>query len=170
MLKKRFAFLYQGLKLCFISCLLLFSFVAVAQQKVTISGTVISDKGAPLPDVSVKVENETAGTTTGANGSFSLNVDKGATLVFSIIGYEDKKLNVDRDRSGVSVQLDTKTSTLGEVVIVSYGTQLKRDITGSISQLDASKVKDMPVASVGQRLQGKFAGVQISNNDGTSWC
>ena len=167
MLKKRFAFLHQGLKLCFVSCLLLLSFAAIAQQKVTVGGTVVSDKGAPLSDVSVKVENQTTGTTTGTDGTFSLSVNKGATLVFSIIGYDDKKISVDRDRSGLSVQLATKTSTLGEVVIVSYGTQLKRDLTGSISQLDASKVKDMPVSSASQRLQGKFSGVQINNNDGT---
>ena len=166
MLKKRFALLSQGLKLCFIPCFLLLSFVSIAQQKVNVGGTVTSDKGAPLPDVSVKVENEVTGTTTAADGTFLIRVDKGATLIFSIIGYQDRKVNVDRDRSGLAVQLNTKTSTLGEVVIVSYGTQLKRDLTGSISQLDASKVKDMPVSSVGQRLQGKFAGVQISNNDG----
>ena len=167
MLKKRFALLSQALKLCFIPCLLLLSFVSIGQQKITVDGKVTSDKGDPLPNVSVKVENKSTGTTTAADGTFSLSVDKGATLVFSSIGYQNKKVDVDHDRSGMAVQLITTTSTLGEVVVVSYGTQLKRDLTGSISQLDASKVKDMPVASVGQRLQGKFAGVQISNNDGT---
>ena len=167
MLKKQFAFLHPGMKLCFISFCLLSSFVSFAQQKITVSGTVISDKNVPLSNVSVKVEAEPTGTTTGDNGSFSLSVNKGATVVFSIVGYEDKRIKVDKDRSGLAVQLTTKTSTLSEVVVVSYGTQLKRDLTGSISQLDATKVKDMPVASVGQRLQGKFAGVQINNNDGT---
>ncbi len=167
MLKKRFAFLHQGTKLSFITFFLLSSFISFAQQKISVSGKVMSDKNVPLENVSVKVEGETIGTTTQPDGSYSLSVNKGATVVFSNIGYEDQKIKVDKNRAGLDVQLTTKLSTLGEVVVVSYGTQIKRNLTGSISQLDASKVKDMPVASVGQRLQGKFAGVQISNNDGT---
>ncbi|MEO6916928.1 MAG: carboxypeptidase-like regulatory domain-containing protein, partial [Chitinophagaceae bacterium] len=105
MLKKRFALLGQGLRFWFIPCFLLLSLVSIGQQKISVGGRVISDKGDPLPDVSVKVENQTTGTITAADGTFSLRVNKGATLVFSIIGYQDRKINIDRERSGLAVQL-----------------------------------------------------------------
>src|SRR5258708_8314377 len=82
-------------------------------------------------------------------------------LVFSSVGYKEQQVPVNNE-SPLSIQMVSTTSTLGEVVVVSYGTQKKRDITGSISQLSVAEVKDMPVADIGQKLQGKFAGVQIN--------
>lgn len=90
MLRQRSVYFHFEKKLCFISFLLLLSFISFAQQKVTVKGAVMSDKSVPLSNVSVKVDGAAIGTTTQSDGSFNLSVNKGAVLVFSIIGYEEK--------------------------------------------------------------------------------
>lgn len=155
-----------GRYLLCLTAVLLFHFAGYAQQKITITGTVNSEKNLPLSSVTVKARGESAGTATDGNGVFKINVQKGAVLVFTHLGYEMNELKVYSDDANVSVKLVSKTSSLNEVVVVSYGTQKKRDITGSISQLSAVELKDMPVSSIGQKLQGKFSGVQINQNSG----
>ena len=160
--------LFQRQKRPFLLLLLLsVSLISFSQQKISVSGVVTSDSSAPLSQVSVKVKNGSGGTTTGENGSFQISVNKGATLVFTALGYEERQMKVERDEGNVSVRLATsKPSALNEVVVVGYGTQKRRDVTGSISQLNTAEVKDMPVSNIGQKLQGKFAGVQINQNTG----
>ncbi len=125
----------------------------------------MADASSSLAGVSVNVKGTTRGTTTDGNGRFTIEAAKGDVLVFTFVGYKPKELVVERGL--VNIQMVSATSDLGEVVVVSYGTQKKRDITGSISQMSNAEVKDMPVAGIGQKLQGKFAGVQVNNNDGT---
>ena len=137
-----------------------------AQQQVTVKGTVISDAGEPLAGVTVIPQGLSGGTTTDAAGKFSIRVQDGTTLVFSFIGYEKSTFVAGKDGLTASIRLLPGRATLNDVVVVSYGTQRKRDITGSISQLKGAEVKDMPVANAGQKLQGKFAGVQINQNTG----
>ena len=166
MLKTKVACLRQRVKwLLFFLLLLSASLSSLAQQKITIKGTVLTDKNAPASGVSVNVRGSSTGTVTDADGKFTLQARKGATLVFSSVGFKEYQVQAN-DENPLSVQLETTTSTLGEVVVVSYGTQKKRDITGSISQLSVAEVKDMPVADIGQKLQGKFAGVQINQSTG----
>ena len=146
-------------------CALFLSSLLFAQQRVTVKGTVIADANSPLAGVSVNVKGTTRGTTTDVNGRFAIEANKGDVIVFSFVGYKSKEIIAER--STLDVQLVSTSSDLGEVLVVSYGTQKKRDITGSISQMNNEEVKDMPVAGIGQKLQGKFAGVQVNNNDGT---
>ncbi|RYF97090.1 MAG: SusC/RagA family TonB-linked outer membrane protein, partial [Chitinophagaceae bacterium] len=147
--------------------LLFFSIFTSAQQTIGISGTVVSDSSVALSDVSVQVLGTSEGTVSNAEGKFSIRTTKGATLVFSSVGYEEQRLKVDSDNATLIVKLvKANVSNLNEVVVVSYGTQKRRDITGSIAQLNTSEVKDMPVSNIGQKLQGKFAGVQINQNTG----
>jgi TonB-dependent starch-binding outer membrane protein SusC len=145
---------------------LFFSSYLFAQEKITVKGTVVTEKNAPLSGVSVGIKGTTKGTTTDATGKFAIQAGKGDTLAFSFVGYRHME-QVVNDQSALSIQLISASSDLGEVVVVSYGTQQKREITGSISQINAAEVKDMPVGNLGQKLQGKFAGVQINENDGT---
>lgn len=168
MKKTRFAYLMQKKKLLFLFFLFFTSSISTfAQQKITVSGTVKSDSSLPLSNVSITIKGETSGTTTDDNGKFTIKANKGATLIFSIIGYEEQQFKVNRDGENFAVQLSSaKASSLNDVVVVSYGTQKRRDITGSIAQLNAGEVKDMPVSNAGQKLQGKFAGVQINQNSG----
>ena len=145
---------------------LFYSSFLFAQQNITVKGTVIAEKNAPLPGVSVNVKGTTKGTTTDAGGRFSIQVSKGSTLVLSFVGYRQMEVVVN-DKTAINVQMVSSGSDLSEVMVVSYGTQKKRDITGSISQMSGDEVKDMPVGNIGEKMQGKFAGVQINENDGT---
>jgi len=146
---------------------LFFSSLLFAQQKITVKGTVLGENNTPLAGVSVKEKGEPGGTTTDAEGRFTIQVTGGATLIFSNVGYKEAEVQTSNGEDPLSVRLVSTSSTLGEVVVVSYGTQKRRDITGSIAQINANEVKDMPVPDIGQKLQGKFAGVQINQTDGT---
>jgi TonB-linked SusC/RagA family outer membrane protein len=166
MLKKQSAYFRFERKLCFISFLLLLSFITFAQQKVTVKGTVMSDKNVPLSNVSVKVDGAAIGTTTEPDGSFTLGVNKGAVLVFSIIGYEEKRIKANQEQLNLMVQLNSKVSSLNEVVVLGYGTQQKKDLTGSVATVDQKAIADLPVSSVDQKMIGQVAGVQILQQTG----
>jgi len=138
-----------------------------AAATISVKGKVSDDKGENLSGVSVRVKGTTVGATTNSSGDYSLKLTDttGAVLVFSYIGFETKEVPVN-GRTVINISLAASSSSLKEVIVVSYGTQSKREVTGAISQLNASEVKDLPVANIGQKLQGKFAGVQINQNDG----
>ena len=134
----------------------------------TIKGKVTDDKGETLPGVSIIVKGTSIGTVTGSSGGYSLNLADTArvTLVFSFIGYETQEVKLG-GRDVVNLSLKQSSGNLKEVVVVSYGTQKTHEVTGSIAQVNESEMKDDPVPNVGQRLQGKLAGVQINQNSGT---
>ena len=121
----------------------------LAQEKITVKGTVLGEKNAGLAGVSVSQRGGGAGTSTDQDGKFTIQTNKGATLIFSFVGYKETMVQVTDGESPLSIQLVSTSSTLGEVVVVSYGTQKRRDITGSIAQISASEVKDMPVPDIG---------------------
>jgi len=141
--------------------------VAVAEQ--TVSGRVIDDRGEALPGVSIALKGSTRGTTTDNTGRFQLVVPgPEAVLVFSYIGYVRQEITVG-NRQTVNVTLASDEQSLNEVVVVGYGTQRKSDVTGSLSSVTAKEIKAVPVTGVGQALQGRAAGVfvtQASNAPG----
>ncbi|MFD2933682.1 SusC/RagA family TonB-linked outer membrane protein [Spirosoma flavum] len=133
---------------------------------VTITGKVSDEKGEGLPGVSVIVKGSTQGTTTDGTGSFKIvapNTD--ATLVFSFVGYGRKEVVIGTQTS-ISVTLAPDDQTLNEVVVVGYGSQLKKEITGAVQTVSAQEIKDLPVSQIGQKLQGRLAGVQINQTTG----
>lgn len=166
MLRTQFACSHLGIKLSLICCLLLFSLLSFAQQKITFSGTVSSDKNEPLAGVSVNINGGSAGTTTDANGKFSIQANKGANLVLSFVGYESQKITVNSENNPINIHMIGISSSLGEVVVVGYGTQLKREVTGAVQTIDAVKLKDIPASQITQKLQGRLAGVQINETTG----
>lgn len=96
------------------SLLLVFlNLISFAQQRITVSGSVISDSNIPLASVSVKVKGTSNGTTTDANGVFTIQLNKGATLIFSIVGYEDQQLRVNKDGAIATARLVSKNLTFG---------------------------------------------------------
>ncbi|TGE14233.1 TonB-dependent receptor [Hymenobacter elongatus] len=131
----------------------------------TVTGRVIDEKGAALPGVNVTVKGGSTGTQTDADGRYSLSVPDNATLVFSFIGYAAQEVAVV-GRTTVDVALAPDTETLSEVVVVGYGTQQKRDVTGAVARVEAEEIVNQPVQTPTQALQGKTAGVQIIS-DGT---
>lgn len=150
----------------FMGILLLFCMLSFAQSK-QITGKVTDQRdGSPLPGVTVKVKGLKEGTITNADGVFKLNVGPDAsTLLFSFIGYADQEVPVS-GRSTINVALGSSSKDISEVVVVGYGTQLKRDVTGSISKINAKEIEDIPVASFEQAIQGKAAGVVIESGSG----
>ncbi|MET0244734.1 MAG: carboxypeptidase-like regulatory domain-containing protein, partial [Flavitalea sp.] len=103
---------------------LLISLLASAQQTIEISGTVLSDSSVALGDVSIQVLGTSEGTVSNAEGKFSIKTTKGATLVFSSVGYEEQRVKVENNNASLTIKLvRANVSNLNEGVVVSYGTQ-----------------------------------------------
>ena len=137
----------------------------VTQQTRQISGTVYDNNGEPAIGANVIVKGTTNGTITDMDGHFVLEVPAGAILQVSYIGYDTQNIPVG-SQTTLQIHLKEDTKALDEVVVVAYGTQKARSVTGSMSKLDAEKLADMPVSQIGEKLQGKFSGVQINQANG----
>jgi TonB-linked SusC/RagA family outer membrane protein len=147
------------------TAVMLLSFVvgapsAYAQQN-TVRGKVTNDAGNPLVGASVVVKGTTTGTTTDNNGDFSIVAARGATLVVSSVGHADKQVSVGSN-SNISVKLSAAAGDLGEVVVVGYGTQRRKDITGSVVSVGEKTLDEVPANNLIMALQGRAAGVDIS--------
>ena len=129
-----------------------------------LSGTVTTKQGDPLPGVNVIVKGTARGTTTDAEGKYRLEVtDNNAVLTFSFIGFTNLDVAVG-NRSVVDISMEEDVRSLEEVVVVGYGTVKKSDLTGSVSSVKGDAFRDMPVTSVDQALQGRAAGVQVTQS------
>lgn len=133
---------------------------------IRIQGKVTDQSGAPIPGATISVEGQAIGTVSDLEGSYSLVVPEGSTLVFSFIGYEAQKVVVG-DQSVINVTLVEDVSSLDEVVVVGYGVQSKRNVTSSVGSVSSEEIKNYPVQQMGQALQGKVAGIQIIQNSGS---
>jgi TonB-linked SusC/RagA family outer membrane protein len=133
---------------------------------VTVSGKVTGENDDPLPGVNVTVKNTTTGTVTDAGGNYTLTVpNESAVLVFSYIGYTTEEVPVGT-RTSIDMKLVPDIKSLSEVVVVGYGTQQRRDVTGAIASVNANDIKALPLTSLDQALQGRAAGVQVTQNSG----
>ncbi len=128
----------------------------------TITGKATDMSGEELIGVSVLIKNTKRGTTTDVNGEYQLTLENGdKTLVFSYVGYISKDVEIGK-MSKIDVQLAPDSKALEEIVVVGYGSVKKSDLTGSVSSVKGSVIKEFPVTSLDQALQGRVAGVQIS--------
>lgn len=141
---------------------------AFSQEAGTISGTVTDSlTGSPLPGVSVQVAGTAGGTSTGTDGQFSLQVSRPeVTLEISFLGYATKRLTARTGGDGVNIRLAPDAESLDEVVVIGYGSQKKRDITGAIATMDAEKLQERPISRVDQALVGQMAGVRVKQTSG----
>ena len=129
------------------------------------SGIVTSaTDGEPLIGVSVQVKGTSTGTITDLNGKYTLNVSTGQTLVFSYIGFMEQQVVATKPVINVVLKEDTKT--LDEVVVVGYGTMKRSDLTGSVVSVTGDELKKSVVTSLDQALQGRAAGVSVTQNSG----
>ena len=144
---------------------MLFTGVLYAQDQ-TVSGTVSSDAEGPLPGVNVLLKGTTTGTVTDLEGNYRLNVPEGGdTLVFSSIGYANQEIAIG-GRSTIDVTLGEDIKALEEIVVIGYGTQEARDATGSVASVKSEDFNGGVIASPEQLIQGKAAGVQITQASG----
>ncbi|RAJ94456.1 TonB-linked SusC/RagA family outer membrane protein [Larkinella arboricola] len=129
-----------------------------------ISGTVTDETGAVLPGANVVLKGTTKGTTTGANGTFQIEVPgQESTLIVSFLGYITQEVAVG-NRTDLKITLQADRKALDEVVVVGYGTQSKRNVTGAIASVDMKALENLPNTNVGQALRGRVAGVQFTDN------
>jgi TonB-linked SusC/RagA family outer membrane protein len=132
-----------------------------------VSGKVTSaEDNTGLPGVNVLVKGTANGTTTDANGFYSLSVPAQATVVFSYIGYVTQEIPVAAQTT-INVLLSPDVKQLTEVVVTGYGSQERKDILGSIATVTSEKFKDIPVVGIDQALQGQASGVQVTQSSGT---
>lgn len=127
-----------------------------------VKGKVTDKDGTPLFGVTVRVKGTSAGATTGEGGTFTVNVEDpaAAVLVVSFIGYETQEIPV-AGKSDISIVLQSTASSLQQVVVVGYGTQRKRDVTGAVASVSGEELAKQPVLTATQAAQGKIAGVQV---------
>jgi len=150
----------------FLSLIFLITNIAlVAAQQANITGVVRDASGEALPGVSVRVKGSASGTTTDANGQFSIPASASDVLVFSYIGYIQKEEAIS-GRTSVNITMQASNEQLDEVVVVGYGTQKKGDITGAVGIVDQKAFESRPNTQFGSVIQGKAAGVQVSSPGG----
>lgn len=106
------------------------------------------------------------GTVTDIDGSFTIEASVGETLVISFVGFTTQEVAVTQGSGNIQVALPLSTSDLTEVVVVGYGSQLKREVTGAVQTVKSEELQDLPVSTIGQKLQGRLAGVQINQTTG----
>ncbi len=141
------------------------STVGYAQDRV-VRGTITDEAENPLPGVSIVAKGTKTGTTTNAQGEYSLSVPSNSlALVFSYIGYKTTEIAINNE-SSISLRMESTAEALGEVVVVGYGTQKKSTLTGAVSSVTPKELKALPVISATQAIQGRVPGVQITNNSG----
>ena len=134
-------------------------------QTISVGGTVV-DGDMPLPGVSVTVKGAYAGTATDLDGKFALTAESGATVVFSYIGYLRKELTVANTVADLKVVLQPDVAGLEEAVVIGYGNQQRSKISGAVTTVDIKEATSIPVLRTEQALQGRAAGVQVTQNSG----
>ncbi len=131
-----------------------------------IKGTISDEKGEKLPGVSVTVKGTIRGATSNINGEYSITLlDEKEVLVFSFVGYQAQEVLVG-NKTNLNVILKVDTKSLEEVVVVGYGVQKKKDLTGAISNINGDMFKERKETQVSQALQGAMSGVLVTRNGG----
>lgn len=137
----------------------------VQAQEITVAGTVKDAKGGGLPGVNVQVKGTVKGTQTDAGGTYKIAAPTGSTLVFSFIGMVTQEV-VMGNRTTVNITMDDDQKQLAEVVVIGYGTQKKKDLTGAIATISSQDFVKGNLVSPDQLIAGKVAGVQITSDGG----
>ncbi len=147
----------------------LFTFLtgeAMAQNIKKVTGTIIDEQGEPIIGASVMIKSANQlgqGTITDVNGKFSIEAADDATLLISYIGYHNKEIAIS-GKNDLQIILQINATELETVVVVGYGVMRRKDLTGAVSSVGEKSLKDQPVANIGEALQGRASGVQITNS------
>ena len=154
--------IYIIFNLCLVF-LLAFTLSAYAQNTRTVTGTVMDDLGEPIIGAAVKVVDSPVGTVTDIDGKFSLSVKEGSKLTISFIGYISQTIT---NLNNPKIVLMEDVAKLDEVVVVGYGTQKMKNVTGAIETLSTDEIKDLSVGSLGDALSGMMSGLHVSSGGG----
>lgn len=129
-----------------------------------VKGRVVDKDGRPLVNATVAVKGKKATTTTTEDGNFIISADKGDLLVISFIGYLNYEIKVPSVGASLNIQMASKGDPLDDVVVVAYGSQKKKDITGSVSVVNVAEAKKNVTYDVAKMLQGQVAGVEVQGS------
>lgn len=156
---------------CMKSTFLVFAFMLVSTfclaQDVQISGQVTeAATGDPLPGVSVVVKNSSTATVTDLDGNYSISAPEGSTLEFTSIGYATFTQVVSASET-LNVSLETSTESLDELVVIGYGSQRKKEVTGAVSTIGSETLEQLRPVKIEQALQGTVAGVNVTSTSGS---
>ena len=150
---------FYGLLCCF------FFISTSLSAQISISGKVVDAQNQPLVGTSILVKGTSNGTLADTEGAFTIdNVLKGSTLVISFVGYISQEVVADGNTINVTL---AEGGALNELVVVGYGTQERRDVTGAVSSIKGQNIRDLPVTSLDQKIAGQVAGVQVNQVTGT---
>lgn len=142
----------------------------IQQQKklYRITGKVVDEKGEPMPGVTIRLDSTTIGVSTDINGKFALNLPLShGVLLVSCIGYETRRVNFKyQEGEDILIRMKQSVSTLDEAYVVAYGQANKREMTGSVSVVKADDIKGIPSPSISNLLQGRVAGMDVTNITG----
>lgn len=146
--------------------LFLFSLVASAQS-VTITGQVVeAGNGLTIPGANITVKGTQKGTTTDFDGNYTIEAEKGQTLVFTFVGFKNVEIQVDKSQT-LNVKMEEESAILNEIVVVGYGSSTKKEVTGAAAKVDGAELKKLNISRVDAALQGQVSGVTINTNSGS---
>ncbi len=151
-----------SIRKCVSLTLLLSLLTSAAWAQRTVTGTVTDGEGLPLTGVNVLVVGSSSGTVTGLDGDYSLTVPEGSLLRFSYIGFTPQEVPVE-GQSVIDITLGADANVIDEVVVVGYGSQRREAVTGAVSSIDADEVSALTVSNLGEAIQGRLAGVQVTS-------
>lgn len=147
--------------------LLFFGAVAYGQSR-PVKGQVLDDQGVPVAGVSIQIEGTHQGTITDVNGNFELDVpDEDNTLIIRSVGFKTQEIQAGNGLNPLVVRFTHTTNTLNETVILGYTAVKRKDITGSVSSVGASTIADIPDVTIEKAMEGRMAGVHVTQNSGT---
>src|SRR5215217_2238959 len=157
----------QVLKSLWVCCLFLLVSLASFAQKKTISGKITDQNGTPIPGVTVQLKGASSGQIADAQGNYAITVNNSQTdkLIFSMVGFASAELSI-ANGTVLDVKLTEDNTQLNEVVVVGYGTQRRKDLTGSVASVKGDAFKNQPITNATEALQGRIAGVNIVKNSG----
>ena len=145
----------------------LFIVVSAAAQNVTVNGTVYEGADSPLPGVSILIKGTSTGTATDFDGNFVLeDVPVSSVLVFSFIGFQDYEVQIENG-DPLNITMIEDTESLDEVILIGYGTQAKKEITGAVAVVGSETIEKLNPVRVEQALQGQVSGVSITAQSGS---
>ncbi|HKZ37473.1 MAG TPA: TonB-dependent receptor, partial [Chryseolinea sp.] len=135
------------------------------ENAILVTGKITDESGMPLPGVNVLEKGTTNGVSSDVDGGFSLNVQENATLIFSFIGYTTQEASVN-NQTILNISMTPDIRSLSEVIVVGYGTQEKKDLTGSVSTINSDLLSSRQALQVSDALQGTMAGVTVTRSSG----
>jgi len=139
--------------------------VTAIPPPVILNGTVVDSAGQPVAGATISIKGKKGGAVTNGEGKFTISVEKNETIVISYVGYDTREIKVG-GQSDIVITLKPAPQHLDEMVVVGYGSQRRRDVTGSVSQVSSKQLEDRPVNNIGQALQGLVPNLNVTIADG----